>query len=63
MAIDVNPGPGVSLLLTEKIVIHYRQPAKGASESLSPSTRGKARYLHDNRMRDSLADYLEDLEG
>lgn len=50
--------------MEEKIIIHYRQPARGSPDSLSPAGkgRGKARYLHDNRVRDALAEYAEDLE-
>lgn len=50
--------------MDEKIVIHYRQPARGNADSLSPASkgRGKTRYLHDNRIRDALAEYTENLE-
>ena len=50
--------------MDEKIVIHYRQPARGSADSLSPAGKGrsKTRYLHDNRIKDAIAEYAEDLE-
>lgn len=52
--------------MQEKVVINYRQAAaagemtaKGGPDQLSPARR--TRYLHDNRIRDSLAEYLESL--
>lgn len=59
-------------VVKDKVVINYKQVAakEGAQgESLawggkdtSVSGRKAHRYLHDNRMRDSLIEYMENLE-
>lgn len=50
--------------MTEKIVIHYRQGAAqgGPADSLTPGGRKRTRYLHDNRMSDSLVEYMDALD-
>jgi hypothetical protein len=52
--------------MKDKVVINYRQSATQGgrpADALTPSGKRRTRYLHDNRITDSLVEYLEALDG
>jgi len=51
--------------LKDKVVINYKQSATQGGrpvDALTPPGNRKTRYLHDNRISDSLVEYMETLE-
>jgi hypothetical protein len=51
--------------MKDKVVINYKQSATQGGrpgDALTPPGKKKTRYLHDNRISDSLIEYMESLE-
>jgi hypothetical protein len=51
--------------MKDKVVINYKQSAMQGgrpADTLTPAAKRRTRYLHDNRITDSLVEYMETLD-